>query len=101
MPSFQKINTKDFAYVLHEKDTGFCVDNSTHYHVLAEISSLFDNFKMIKGYSVPCLYSCFNTLIFSTKMVISGAVMDKLVLAAEYISKYQSSGSSVSPINKV
>ena len=35
-------------------------------------------------------------LIFSTNMVISGAIIDKLVLAVEYNSKYQSGGYSVS-----
>ena len=96
VPSFQKTNTNNYAYVLHEKKNDFCVDNSTHCHVLAEISKLPDDFKMVKGYSVPCLYSCFNSLIFSTNIVISGAIMGKLVLAIEYNSKYQSGGYSVS-----
>ena len=95
VPSFQKTNTINFAYVLHEKNKDFCVDNSTYYHVLAEISKLPDDFTKVKGYSIPCLYSCFNSLIFSTNMVISGAIMDKLVLAVKYNSKYQSGSYSV------
>ena len=96
VPSFQKTNTNNFAYVLHEKNNDFCGDNSTHYHVLAEISKLPDDFKKVKGYSVPCLYSCFNSPLFSINMVISGAITDKFVLAVEYNSKHQSGGYSVS-----
>ena len=81
---------------MHEKNKDFCVDNSTYYHVLAEISKLPDDFKKVKGYSIPCLYRCFNSLIFSTNMVISGAIMDKLVLAVKYNSKYQSGSYSAS-----
>ena len=97
-PIFQKTNTNNFAYVLHEKKFDFCDSKSVHYHVLAEISKVPEDFKKInsKGYSVPCLYSCFKSLIFSTNMVISGAIMDKLVLALEYNSKYQSGVCSVS-----
>ena len=96
VPSFQKTVTNNFAYVLHEKNNDFCAGNSTHYHVLTEISKLPNDVKKVKDYSVPCLYSCFNSLIFFTNMVISGAIMDKLVLAVEYNSKYQSGGYSVS-----
>ena len=59
VPSFQKTNTNNFAYILHEKNNDFCVDYSTHYRVLAEISKLTDDFKNVTGYSIPCLYSCF------------------------------------------
>ena len=97
-PIFQKTNTNSFAYVLHEKKFDFCDSKSVHYHVLAEISKDPEDFKKTnsKGYSVPCLYSCFKSLIFSTNMVISGAIVDKLVLALEYNSKYQSGICSVS-----
>ena len=97
-PNFQKTNTKIFAYMMHEKKFGFCENNSVHCNVSAEISKIPDAFKRIssKGYSVTCLYSCFKSLIFSTNMVISGAIIDKIVLVVKYNSRYQSSGCSAS-----
>ena len=81
--------------IIHLQQLSKVVFGSSHYHVLYEFGSQDDNIfdSLYVTAVIPCLVNCFNLLIQFTqkKFVKRGAIISRLHVAVEYLSKSTSS----------
>ena len=96
-PKRENTTIENFANGYHSSATVIegCTFGSSHYHVIYEIGSRDDNiFKSLYVPAVtPCLVNCFKLLIQPTQkdFVKRGAIISRLHVAVEYLSKSTSS----------
>ena len=103
-PKLENATIEYYAYCYHSSATVIegCTFGSNHYHVMYEFGSQDDNIfdSIYVPAVIPCLVNCFKLLIQPTQKdcVKRGAIISRLHVAVEYLSK--STSSSVTKIQK-
>ena len=96
-PKLEKTTIESCAYGYHSSATVIegCTFGFNHYHVMYEFGSQDDNIfdSLCVPAVIPCLVNCFKSLIQPTQKdsVKSGAIISRLHVAVEYLSKSTSS----------
>ena len=98
-PKLENTTIENYAYGYHSSATVMegCTFGSSHYHVMYEFGSQDDNIfdSLYVPAVIPCLVNCFKLLIQPTQkdFVKRGAIISRLHVAVEYLSKSTSSSS--------
>ena len=96
-PKLENTTIENYAYGYHSSATVIegCTFGSNHYHVMYEFGSQDDNIfdSLYVPAVIPCLVNCFKLLIQPTQkdFVKRGAIISRLHVAVEYLSKSTSS----------
>ena len=96
-PKLENTTIENYAYGYHSSATVIegCTFGSNHYHVMYEFGSQDDNIldSIYVPEMIPCLVNCFKLLIQPTQkdFVKHGAIISRLHVAVEYLSKSTSS----------
>ena len=89
-----KIRIENYAYGYHSSSTVIdgCSFGSSHWHLISEDTCLEDKnaFSPYASVPIPCLLTCFKFLILPTEknFVTRGAIVSRLHVAVEYLSKF-------------
>ena len=98
-PKLENTTIENYAYGYHSSATVIegCTFGSNHYHVMYEFGSQDDNIfdSLYVPAVIPYLVNCFKLLIQPTQkdFVKRGAIISRLHVAVEYLSKSTSSSS--------
>ena len=93
-PQLQDTGIENYAYGFHPPsvDITGCAFGSSHWHLIFENTSSEDNivFSPYAPAATPCLVTCFKFLILPTEknFVTHGAIISRLHVAVEYLSKF-------------
>ena len=96
-PKLEITTIENYAYGYHSSATVIegCTFGSNHYHVMYEFGSQDENIfdSLYVPAVIPCLVNCFKLLIQPTQkdFVKRGAIISRLHVAVEYLSKSTSS----------
>ena len=93
-PKPQDFGIENYAYGYHSSSTIIdgCLFGSSHWHIIFEDTGPEDNivFSPYAPATIPCLVTCFKILILPTEknFVTHGAIVSRLHVAVEYLSKF-------------
>ena len=93
-PKPQDSGKKNYAYGYHSSSTVIdgCSFGSNHWHLIFEDTGPEDKivFSSYAPATIPCLVTCFKFLILPTEknIVTHGAIVSRLHVAVEYLSKF-------------
>ena len=93
-PKLQDSGIENYTYGYHSSSTVIdgCSFGSSHWHLIFEDTSLEDKnvFSPYASVPIPCLVTCFKFLVLPTEknFVTRGAIVSRLHVAVEYLSKF-------------